>query len=78
MRPISTAYRNRTRSGAFAADDAQESVLPEFDRMADQVANAPQKGSGLGWVFAKKAEPTKGLYLWGGVGRGKSMLMAVV
>lgn len=75
MRPISTAYRKRARSGALATDAAQESVLPEFDRIAFQVASAPQKGSGLGWVFAKKSEPTKGLYLWGGVGRGKSMLM---
>lgn len=50
-------------------------VLPELDRIAVQVASAPQKGSGLGWVFARKSEPIKGLYLWGGVGRGKSMLM---
>ena len=75
MRPITTAYRKLTGSGALAADDAQETVLPELDRIAVGVANLPQKGSGLGWVFAKKSDPVKGLYLWGGVGSGKSMLM---
>ena len=75
MTPITTAYQKLTASGALVADAAQETVLPEFDRITIQVANAPQKGVGFGRVFAKKSEPVKGLYLWGGVGSGKSMLM---
>ncbi len=35
------------------------------------------KTSALGWLFRRKdeAEPLKGLYVWGSVGRGKTMLM---
>ncbi len=44
--------------------------MPEFERIRAGLAETPKKG----W-FRKAAEPPKGLYLWGGVGRGKSMLM---
>src|SRR5690606_29618445 len=35
------------------------------------------KASALGWLFARKRPPetVRGLYLYGGVGRGKTMLM---
>ena len=48
-------------------------MLPEFDRIAAELAET--KPSGLKGLFAKKPSPIQGLYLWGGVGRGKSMLM---
>jgi len=75
MTPISTAYSKKTESGELVADSSQELVLEEFDRIAVQIANVRQKGGGLGRVLAGKSEPIVGLYLWGGVGRGKSMLM---
>ena len=75
--PVTTAYRKRIDAEHLTADPAQVAVLPELDRIAVEIAAAAEKkGGSLGWVFAKKqAEPVKGLYLWGGVGRGKSMLM---
>ena len=37
---------------------------------------APQPSPGLlGRLFGKAQPPPRGLYIWGGVGRGKSMLM---
>ena len=71
MGPVSLAYRARIDAEHLTADPAQEAVLPEFDRIAKGLAEAPKRRG----LFAKKADPVKGLYLWGGVGRGKSMLM---
>ena len=64
-------YDARVQSGALQPDPAQEAVLPEFDRILTGI-HAMQEKRGF---FRKTPEPPKGLYLWGGVGRGKSMLM---
>ncbi|MEC7298299.1 MAG: cell division protein ZapE [Pseudomonadota bacterium] len=66
-------YAARLQGGDLHPDPAQETVLPEFDRILTGLDEAPQKRG----FFRKKTTPEapKGLYLWGGVGRGKSMLM---
>ncbi|MEO0939440.1 MAG: cell division protein ZapE [Pseudomonadota bacterium] len=66
----SQAYDVAVRDGSLTDDPAQRAVLPELDRIAEG-ASRPVK---TGW-FAKAPEPVPGLYMWGGVGRGKSMLM---
>ena len=63
-------YQCLVAKGDLTSDSAQVAVLPEFDRIATGLAQ-PRK---TGW-FSKAPEPSRGLYLWGGVGRGKSMLM---
>ncbi len=63
-------YADMVATGALTADPAQEAVLPEFERIRAALEAAQPKG----W-FRKSSEPPKGLYMWGGVGRGKSMLM---
>ena len=65
-------YRARIREGQLVADPAQEAVLPLLDRVKE-AAEAPAP-KGLFKRF-QAPEPVRGLYLWGGVGRGKSMLM---
>jgi cell division protein ZapE len=67
-------YRRRLAEGHLSPDPAQEAVLPEFQRIADWLAEQ-REPRGLGRLFRKPPEPARGLYLWGGVGRGKSMLM---
>jgi cell division protein ZapE len=74
MGVMTDAYHARIDTGALELDSAQAHVLPEFDRIADALAATPAK-KGLGGFFAKTPELVQGLYLWGGVGRGKSMLM---
>ena len=50
--------------------------MPEFERVRRAIeADAGRKKGFLGGLFGKPPEPVRGLYLWGGVGRGKSMLM---
>jgi cell division protein ZapE len=67
------------REGAIERDPAQETVLHELDRLADELAEFQlgQKSSTLGWLFGARraATPPRGLYIWGPVGRGKTMLM---
>ncbi len=70
MKTMPDLYADRVNSGALTADPAQEGVLPEFERIRTALAQP----RGNGW-FRKAPEPPRGLYLWGGVGRGKSMLM---
>ncbi len=70
METLEDRYRRLVAEGALTTDPAQEAVLAEFERIREGLEAMPKKG----W-FRKAAEPPRGLYLWGGVGRGKSMLM---
>ena len=75
MGRMDEAYRTRIEAGGLEPDPAQLAVLPEFERIARELDALAASRRGLGGLFAKKPEPVRGLYLWGGVGRGKSMLM---
>ncbi|MEL6465852.1 MAG: cell division protein ZapE [Pseudomonadota bacterium] len=70
MTDLLTEYQTLVDTGALQADAAQLAVLPEFERIRTALATPAKKG-----LFRKSPEAPKGLYLWGGVGRGKSMLM---
>ncbi len=70
MTRVQDHYAAKIADGTLHADPAQEAVLPEFERMRAALAAPVRKG-----LFKKAAPPPKGLYIWGGVGRGKSMLM---
>ncbi len=63
-------YARLVSDETLKADPAQEAVLPEFDRIRTALSVPVKKG-----LFRKPPPPPQGLYLWGGVGRGKSMLM---
>lgn len=71
MTRLTDIYAAKVASAEIHADDAQEAVLPEFDRIREAVETPVKKG----WFRKAKPAQIKGLYLWGGVGRGKSMLM---
>ncbi|APE44904.1 cell division protein ZapE [Sulfitobacter alexandrii] len=70
MPTLEDTYNDLIDQGKLVADPAQEAVLSEFDRIRKALLQPAKKG-----LFRKAPEPPKGLYLWGGVGRGKSMLM---
>lgn len=84
--PVTAAYDNLAAEGRIKEDAAQRAVLPALDRLVAAVARAPASGKPggiLGRIFGAAAKPppgpmARGLYLWGGVGRGKSMLMDLV
>jgi cell division protein ZapE len=66
-------YGDRVADGGLRDDPAQRALLPVFQRLGDQLAASRPKG--LKGLFARSPDAVRGIYLWGGVGRGKSMLM---
>jgi cell division protein ZapE len=72
-------YDHLVETGAIGRDLAQERIAAALDRLTDEISakRLAQKSSALGWLFARKQPPAavRGLYIHGGVGRGKTMLM---
>src|SRR5690606_7189451 len=66
-------------AGQLVDDASQRVVARALDRLLDALTQKrmASKSSALGWLFARKqkAEPVRGLYIHGSVGRGKTMLM---
>jgi cell division protein ZapE len=73
---IAEIYQARVATGALHPDPAQEAVLPMLEDIRHHLETTRLRRKGiLGGFFHKPEEVPQGLYLWGGVGRGKSMLM---
>jgi len=62
-------YQQQIQSGKFQANPLQEQALLQFQRVYDELA-APKK-------FFRKKSNIQGLYMWGGVGIGKTWLMDI-
>jgi cell division protein ZapE len=71
--PLAVAYRARLALGELKPDPAQESAVRALSRLEGELNALSEPGFGLS-LFRKSAAP-RGVYLWGPVGRGKSMLM---
>ena len=76
---IEGRYSQRVGQGLLERDPAQEAAVRRLDRLRDDLMEfrLSRKSSPLGWLFGqRRTEPSpKGLYMWGSVGRGKTMLM---
>lgn len=67
-------YDEQVAAGTLQPDPAQLAVLPVLETLRVYLETA-QPTRGLRGLFSKLPTPPKSLYIWGGVGRGKSMLM---
>jgi cell division protein ZapE len=76
---IEAQYSAAVAAGRIEPDDAQKAVVARLARLESQILQSrlARKSSSLGWLFAKSAsaQRIKGLYIYGDVGRGKTMLM---
>jgi cell division protein ZapE len=71
---VAARYRELLRAGELRADEDQERAVAVLDRVAAEIAERP-KGGFLARFFRDGTPRVRGVYMWGGVGRGKSMLM---
>ncbi|MCY7280811.1 MAG: cell division protein ZapE [Sphingomonas bacterium] len=71
MPRVADAYAALVAAGELKADRDQQAAVVAIDRFAAKLA----KSDKLIKRLLGTAKPPAGLYLWGGVGRGKSMLM---
>ena len=72
MTRLAERYAELVEAGELRPDPDQEAAAAVLDGIAAKLAET-EKGGFLG-LFGRAAPPG-GAYLWGGVGRGKSMLM---
>jgi cell division protein ZapE len=73
-------YRARRRAGQLAADPAQELAAEKLQSLHHALAHYRPASGPAGWrerlgLARRRDEAPQGLYIFGGVGRGKSMLM---
>ncbi|NLC61442.1 MAG: cell division protein ZapE [Gammaproteobacteria bacterium] len=72
----SQAYAAGVAAGEWQDDPAQRAVLEELDRIHREAVRVPQRPSLLQRLRGTgQPAPVAGLYLWGGVGRGKTFLV---
>lgn len=68
-------YRALIATHELRPDPEQAAAATRLDALQKELETAPAGGGFLGRLLGKKAARARGLYMWGGVGRGKSMLM---
>ncbi len=71
---LTEIYDRLTHDGTLKQDPSQRAVLPALQAIREGIKAPPPKRGLLG-LRKSAPDPVRGLYLWGGVGRGKSMLM---
>src|SRR4051794_10864443 len=76
---VTERYNALVSAGEIERDPAQVAVATRLARLEERLARhrLARKSSQLGWLFGgnERREPIKGLYIYGEVGRGKTMLM---
>ncbi|MFL6848385.1 MAG: cell division protein ZapE, partial [Sphingomicrobium sp.] len=70
--PVARAYSELVEAGELKPDPAQQRGAAALDRLA---ASMGANGGFFARLFGSRGDGPAGVYLWGGVGRGKSMLM---
>lgn len=71
------AYHGQLQARGYQADPAQLAAVERLQRMVDEAGAFKARRSNRLRKWLDRSEPPRGVWLWGGVGRGKSFLMDV-
>jgi cell division protein ZapE len=74
MSSLLARYQQLVAGGELRPDPEQRAAAARLDRLQSELEAQPPNGL-IGRLIGRKRPAPRGLYLWGGVGRGKSMLM---
>ncbi|WIW94755.1 cell division protein ZapE [Altererythrobacter rubellus] len=75
MSGILARYYALIEAGELKADPDQRAAVTRLARLQTDLEAVPKRGSVLWRALTRKPDSIEGVYMWGGVGRGKSMLM---
>lgn len=75
MTAVLNRYEGLVAAAELRADPDQRAAAERLTRLQRELEESPPRGSTLWKLLRKAPDPPRGLYMWGGVGRGKSMLM---
>jgi cell division protein ZapE len=75
MTGLLARYEAMIASGELRPDAEQAAAAERLDQLQRELEKTSPSGTILGRLFSRKPPPPRGVYMWGGVGRGKSMLM---
>ena len=68
-------YEALVATGELRTDPEQAAAAERLDRLQREMYKAHSSTGLLGKLMGRKPASPRGVYMWGGVGRGKSMLM---
>ncbi|MGN6374432.1 MAG: cell division protein ZapE [Sphingomonas sp.] len=75
MSGVLARYTALVAKGELRPDVEQAAAAARLDALQRELEATPSRGSVLWRALGRQPEPPRGVYLWGDVGRGKSMLM---
>ena len=74
-------YVQEVEQGRLRHDGAQMRAVHAFENLHERMLHAPGSRERAGLLFgllgSRRPRPVRGVYLWGGVGRGKTLIMNV-
>ncbi len=68
-------YNSLVEAGELQPDQEQADAAARLDGLQKELENQTGSNGLIGKLFGRKSASPRGVYMWGGVGRGKSMLM---
>jgi cell division protein ZapE len=72
---VADRYAELVAAGELKPDPEQAAAAARLNRLQAELEAVPPRAGFLSRLTGKRPDAPRGIYLWGGVGRGKSMLM---